>query len=234
MWRSGPTAPPATTCWTCWARCAPPRCSRKRPVPAMRPQRSDAAHRPWRWRRSAAPKRSGWSRRNGLDRGRQMGRPRLHRPRAMLNSQPVYDPMSRSSFTRVARTRCRTSGSRAHLVEAGRVSGHRRAGRSCARQRMARTASARARRSIPTGITRMASNQHRPQRRRTREVAKFDALASRWWDPDGDFRPLARDQSAAARLHTAAHRTLKDSASSTSAAAAASLPSQWRQPGCDS
>jgi len=22
------------------------------------------------------------------------------------------------------------------------------------------------------------------------EVAKFDALASRWWDPDGDFRPL--------------------------------------------
>lgn len=24
------------------------------------------------------------------------------------------------------------------------------------------------------------------------EVAKFDALASRWWDPDGDFRPLHR------------------------------------------
>ena len=22
------------------------------------------------------------------------------------------------------------------------------------------------------------------------EVAKFDALASRWWDPEGDFRPL--------------------------------------------
>jgi 2-polyprenyl-6-hydroxyphenyl methylase/3-demethylubiquinone-9 3-methyltransferase len=22
------------------------------------------------------------------------------------------------------------------------------------------------------------------------EVAKFDALASRWWDPDGEFRPL--------------------------------------------
>jgi 2-polyprenyl-6-hydroxyphenyl methylase/3-demethylubiquinone-9 3-methyltransferase len=22
------------------------------------------------------------------------------------------------------------------------------------------------------------------------EIAKFDALASRWWDPDGDFRPL--------------------------------------------
>ncbi len=24
------------------------------------------------------------------------------------------------------------------------------------------------------------------------EVAKFNALASRWWDPDGDFRPLHR------------------------------------------
>jgi 2-polyprenyl-6-hydroxyphenyl methylase/3-demethylubiquinone-9 3-methyltransferase len=24
------------------------------------------------------------------------------------------------------------------------------------------------------------------------EVAKFDALASRWWDPDGEFRPLHR------------------------------------------
>ncbi|MGI9262980.1 MAG: bifunctional 2-polyprenyl-6-hydroxyphenol methylase/3-demethylubiquinol 3-O-methyltransferase UbiG, partial [Woeseiaceae bacterium] len=22
------------------------------------------------------------------------------------------------------------------------------------------------------------------------EIAKFDALASRWWDPHGDFRPL--------------------------------------------
>ncbi|MDH3546405.1 MAG: bifunctional 3-demethylubiquinol 3-O-methyltransferase/2-polyprenyl-6-hydroxyphenol methylase, partial [Gammaproteobacteria bacterium] len=22
------------------------------------------------------------------------------------------------------------------------------------------------------------------------EVAKFDALASRWWDPEGEFRPL--------------------------------------------
>ena len=22
------------------------------------------------------------------------------------------------------------------------------------------------------------------------EIAKFDALASRWWDPEGDFRPL--------------------------------------------
>ena len=22
------------------------------------------------------------------------------------------------------------------------------------------------------------------------ELAKFDALASRWWDPEGDFRPL--------------------------------------------
>ena len=22
------------------------------------------------------------------------------------------------------------------------------------------------------------------------EVAKFDALAARWWDPDGEFRPL--------------------------------------------
>ena len=22
------------------------------------------------------------------------------------------------------------------------------------------------------------------------EIAKFDALASRWWDPDGDFKPL--------------------------------------------
>jgi 2-polyprenyl-3-methyl-5-hydroxy-6-metoxy-1,4-benzoquinol methylase len=22
------------------------------------------------------------------------------------------------------------------------------------------------------------------------EVAKFNALASRWWDPEGDFRPL--------------------------------------------
>jgi len=24
----------------------------------------------------------------------------------------------------------------------------------------------------------------------TAEIAKFDALASRWWDPEGDFRPL--------------------------------------------
>ncbi len=24
------------------------------------------------------------------------------------------------------------------------------------------------------------------------EIAKFDALASRWWDPDGEFRPLHR------------------------------------------
>jgi 2-polyprenyl-3-methyl-5-hydroxy-6-metoxy-1,4-benzoquinol methylase len=24
----------------------------------------------------------------------------------------------------------------------------------------------------------------------TAELAKFDALASRWWDPEGDFRPL--------------------------------------------
>ena len=24
------------------------------------------------------------------------------------------------------------------------------------------------------------------------EIAKFDSLASRWWDPDGDFRPLHR------------------------------------------
>ena len=22
------------------------------------------------------------------------------------------------------------------------------------------------------------------------EIAKFDALAARWWDPNGDFRPL--------------------------------------------
>ena len=24
----------------------------------------------------------------------------------------------------------------------------------------------------------------------TGEIAKFDALASRWWDPEGDFKPL--------------------------------------------
>src|SRR3954447_10067827 len=26
----------------------------------------------------------------------------------------------------------------------------------------------------------------------TREVARFDALAARWWDPDGPMRPLHR------------------------------------------
>lgn len=29
-----------------------------------------------------------------------------------------------------------------------------------------------------------------PQNVDTAEVAKFDALASRWWDPEGEFRPL--------------------------------------------
>jgi 2-polyprenyl-6-hydroxyphenyl methylase/3-demethylubiquinone-9 3-methyltransferase len=29
-----------------------------------------------------------------------------------------------------------------------------------------------------------------PQNVDTGEIAKFDALASRWWDPTGDFRPL--------------------------------------------
>ena len=24
----------------------------------------------------------------------------------------------------------------------------------------------------------------------SREIAKFEALAHRWWDPDGDFKPL--------------------------------------------
>lgn len=30
----------------------------------------------------------------------------------------------------------------------------------------------------------------KPQNVDTGEIAKFDALASRWWDPTGDFRPL--------------------------------------------
>ncbi len=29
-----------------------------------------------------------------------------------------------------------------------------------------------------------------PQNVDSAEIAKFDALASRWWDPAGDFRPL--------------------------------------------
>jgi 2-polyprenyl-6-hydroxyphenyl methylase/3-demethylubiquinone-9 3-methyltransferase len=34
------------------------------------------------------------------------------------------------------------------------------------------------------------------------EIEKFDALAHRWWDPNGDFKPFARHQSSALGLHS--------------------------------
>ena len=60
------------------------------------------------------------------------------------------------------------------------------------------------------------------------ELAKFSALAHRWWDPESEFKPL-HDINP---LRLAGSRTLpadsRASASSTSAAAAASSPKRWR------
>ena len=53
-----------------------------------------------------------------------------------------------------------------------------------------------------------------------RELAKFGALAHRWWDPASEFRPL----------HEINPLRLGHIARSTSAAAAAYSPRRWREP----
>ena len=64
------------------------------------------------------------------------------------------------------------------------------------------------------------------------EVARFDALAARWWDPDGPMRPLHRMNPAAGRLDRRADRaadirTRRDARCWMSAAAPASRPRRW-------
>ena len=56
------------------------------------------------------------------------------------------------------------------------------------------------------------------------EVAKFNALAARWWDPEGDFRPLheinpLRLDWIRQNTQLAGRRVV-----------AASLPNQWPRP----
>ena len=59
------------------------------------------------------------------------------------------------------------------------------------------------------------------------ELEKFGKLAHRWWDPEGEFRPLHEINPL--RLDwIAQHAQLEGSTSSTSAAAAASSPRRWR------
>ena len=59
------------------------------------------------------------------------------------------------------------------------------------------------------------------------EIAKFDAAAPRWWDPNGEFRPL-HDLNPARLDYIEARAGLAGSRCSTSVAAAASLPKAWR------
>ncbi len=60
------------------------------------------------------------------------------------------------------------------------------------------------------------------------EIAKFEAVASRWWDLEGEFKPLHRINPL--RLGYIAERSggLFGKKSSMSAAAAASSPRAWR------
>ncbi|MBD3744082.1 hypothetical protein IE980_18580 [Klebsiella pneumoniae] len=61
------------------------------------------------------------------------------------------------------------------------------------------------------------------------EIAKFEAVASRWWDLEGEFKPLHRINPL--RLGYIAERSggLFGKKSSMSAAAAASSPSMARE-----
>ena len=62
------------------------------------------------------------------------------------------------------------------------------------------------------------------------EVAKFDALASRWWDPEGDFHSLHEINPL--RLDwIREHASLRAARSSISVAEAASWPSRWHRQG---
>ena len=64
------------------------------------------------------------------------------------------------------------------------------------------------------------------------ELAKFSALAHRWWDPTSEFRPLHEINPAAPRAHRAARgRARRQARSSTWDAAAASSPRPWRAQG---
>ena len=60
------------------------------------------------------------------------------------------------------------------------------------------------------------------------EIAKFEAVASRWWDLEGEFKPLHRINPL--RLGYIAERSggLFGKKGSMSAAAAASSPKAWR------
>ncbi len=61
------------------------------------------------------------------------------------------------------------------------------------------------------------------------EIAKFEAVASRWWDLEGEFKPLHRINPL--RLGYIAERSgglFGKKKSSMSAAAAASSPRAWR------
>lgn len=60
------------------------------------------------------------------------------------------------------------------------------------------------------------------------EIAKFEAVASRWWDLEGEFKPLHRINPL--RLGYIAQRSggLFGKKCSTSAAAAAFLRRAWR------
>ena len=69
----------------------------------------------------------------------------------------------------------------------------------------------------------------KPQRRPRREIAKFEAVASHWWDLEGEFKPLHRINPL--RLGYIAERAggLFGKRCSMSVVAAAFWPRVWRE-----
>ena len=60
------------------------------------------------------------------------------------------------------------------------------------------------------------------------ELAKFSELAHRWWDTEGDFRPLHEINPLRLDWIDALRAAERQARRSTSAAAAASSPTRWR------
>jgi 2-polyprenyl-3-methyl-5-hydroxy-6-metoxy-1,4-benzoquinol methylase len=60
------------------------------------------------------------------------------------------------------------------------------------------------------------------------EIAKFEAVASRWWDLEGEFKPLHRINPLRLAILRSVLAACLAKRYSMSAAAAASLPRAWR------
>ena len=207
--------PPSTCSPRCGSRRCSPRCATG--DAAALPAQTGAA----RWRRSAARARSGWATRIGsLVAGKEADVVAVDL--GQLDDAPLYDPVSHLVHVggRERVTDVWVAGER--VVDGRRLATARRGG---ARSH-ARDSGSRSSRSIAgmNDFERSRTTNADPA-----ELAKFGALAHRWWDPESEFGPLHEINPLRARMDRA-HRgpARRASASSTSAAAAASSPRRWR------